>query len=71
MFDDHYLLARGTAQYYALEQLFRYTPANQSYWRERPYREPKHRVRKALAWLSTAFTGLFGQPRNVKTQGCG
>ena len=71
MFDDHYLLARGTAQYYAMQHLFQSTPAHLSYWRERPYREPKHRVRKALAWLSTTFTGLFGQPRNTETQGCG
>ena len=70
MFQD-LLLARGTAQYYAMEQLFRHTPAQQSYWRERPYREPKHRVRKALAWLSNAFTGRFGQHRNRETQGCG
>jgi hypothetical protein len=70
MFQD-LLLARGTAQYYALEQLFHYSPAHQSYWRERPYREPKHRVRKALAWLSNAFAGLFGQSRKAATQGCG
>ena len=71
MFDDHYLLARGTAQYYALEQIFHYTPAHLTYARQRPYREPKRRVRKALARLSTAFAGRFSQPRNVETQGCG
>jgi hypothetical protein len=49
MFED-LLLARGTAQYYALEQLFRYAPPAQSYWRERPYRAPRQRVRKALRW---------------------
>ncbi|HKY95588.1 MAG TPA: hypothetical protein VJL84_09785 [Kiloniellales bacterium] len=70
MFED-LLLARGTAQYYALEQLFRYAPAHQSYWRQRPYREPKHRVRKALARLSASFTGLFGQHRKPEVQGCG
>jgi hypothetical protein len=70
MFED-LLLARGTAQYYALEQLFRATPAHQSYWRERPYRQPKHRVRKALRWLSETFTGVFGQQRKAETRGCG
>lgn len=49
MFED-FLLARGTAQYYALRQLFNHTPPHLSYWRERPYREPKRRLRKALAW---------------------
>jgi len=49
MFED-LMLARGTAQYYALQQLFSATPPHLTYARERPRREPKQRVRKALRW---------------------
>lgn len=64
---EDFLLARGTAQYFALEQLFHYTPAHFAYARQRPHREPKRRVRKALAWLGASF----GSHRKAETQGCG
>jgi len=55
MFED-LLLARGTAQYHALEQLFHYTQPRHGHRSERPYRKPRQRVRKALRWTWAALS---------------
>jgi hypothetical protein len=62
MFED-LLLARGTAQYYALEQLM-------SQHLHRRQREPKHYLRRGFAWLRRQIAAQRS-PIDVKVQGCG